>query len=62
MDADPAELAGMLRRHESTGRALGERLFLERLSKQLARNLTPIPSKGGRPKKDRNQYQAPSDT
>ena len=44
-EADAAELGGRLRRHESTGRPLGERPFLERLSKLLARNL--IPGKGG---------------
>ena len=51
MDTDAAELAGMLRRHESTGRPLGERPFLERLSRQLGRNL--LPGKRGRPRKGR---------
>jgi len=50
--ADAADLGGRLHRHENTGRPLGERPFLERLSKLLARN--PVPGKGGRPKKGKN--------
>ena len=51
-EADAAELGRCLRRHENTGRPLGDRPFLKRLSKQLASNL--IPGKGGRPKKGKN--------
>ena len=51
-EVDAPELGGRLRRHENTGRRLGERPFLGRLSELLARNL--IPGKGGRPRKGKN--------
>jgi len=46
---DDATTAQRLRRHENTGRPLGEELFLKRLGGLLGRNL--VPGKGGRPKK-----------
>ena len=57
MGADAAELAGILRRHENTGRPLGERAFVERLSKQLGRNL--LPGKAGRPRKGKIRMVSP---
>ena len=47
---DEAALGPRLRRHENTGRPLGEKPFLERLGALLGRNL--LPSKGGRPRKE----------
>ena len=52
MGKEAADVAGCLRRHENTGRLLSERPFLERLSKQLVRNL--VAGKGGRPEKGPN--------
>jgi putative transposase len=52
-EVDEDEVASRLRRHESTGRPLGDRPFLERLGALLGRPL--LPCKGGRPrKKDEN--------
>ena len=49
--ADP-DIAQRLRRHESTGRPLGERAFLRRVGRLLGRDL--LPRKGGRPRKKKN--------
>ena len=49
-DDDP-DLGGNLHRHESTGRPLGERPFVERLARLLGRGL--LPGKPGRPRKKR---------
>lgn len=46
---DAQAIGPQLRCHESTGRPLGDRPFLERLSEQLGRNL--LPGQPGRPKK-----------
>jgi hypothetical protein len=55
--AEPAP-GDALHRCENTGRPLGEKPFIERLARQLGRNL--LPSKGGRPrKKNQNQYGVP---
>jgi len=43
------ENAELLRRHERTGRPLGNEAFVERLEIKLGRNLRP--QKPGRPKK-----------
>lgn len=51
--SQPDEACGQqLRRHENTGRPLGETPFLKRLGRQLGRNL--LPGKSGRPKKKQN--------
>ena len=47
--SDDALTGQQLRRHENTGRPLGEKPFLERLGAQLGRDL--LPGKPGRPKK-----------
>jgi len=41
----------ILRRHEGTGRPLGERPFIQRIGRLLGRDLTP--RKPGRPRKSR---------
>ena len=40
-DGDDPQLGPRLRRHENTGRPLGERTFVERLSRLLERDLLP---------------------
>jgi len=49
-EAGDAALAAALRRHENTGRPLGDRPFLERIGALLGRDL--LPGKRGRPRKD----------
>ncbi len=46
-----------LRRHERTGRPLGNESFIQHLEHKLGRNLAP--QKGGRPKKAKNEYGVP---
>jgi len=46
-----------LRRHERTGRPLGDEKFVIMLEQKLCKIL--IPQKGGRPKKQKNQYGVP---
>lgn len=48
--SDNDDLGKSLRLHETTGRPMGEKPFLERLGVQLGRHL--LPGKRGRPKKD----------
>ena len=50
-EADDEQIGPLLRRHENTGRPLGDRAFLERVGTILGRNL--LPGKPGRPKKDK---------
>jgi putative transposase len=49
---DKLGIGEVLRRHESTGRPLGDRPFLERLGQQLGRNL--LPQKRGPKPKEQN--------
>jgi putative transposase len=46
---DEGDIGPRVRRHETTGRPLGDKTFLQRIGEQLGRNL--LPSKGGRPRK-----------
>ena len=50
-EGDDAEFASMLRRHENTGRPLGERPFVERVGAMLGRDLTPK-KPGPKPKEE----------
>ena len=50
-DRDAVGIGAQLRRHESTGRPLGEAGFVKRLERRLRRSL--LPGKPGRPKKPR---------
>ena len=50
------DLGATLQRHERT-RPLGDRSFVDELSRLLARNL--LPGKLGRPRKDRSWYGVP---
>ena len=47
--SDAPVIGQQLRRHENTGRPLGDKPFLSQLSDRLARNL--LPGTPGRPKK-----------
>ena len=49
---DGAAVTEAMRRHENTGRPLGDYNFIRRVGTLLGRDI--IPKKGGRPKKDKN--------
>ncbi len=49
-DDDDPDLGNSLHRHQSTGRPLGQRPFVEHLARLLGRDL--MPGKPGRPRKE----------
>jgi putative transposase len=56
--SDDAGIGRRIGRHENTGRPLGDEPFVKKVGALLGRDL--LPSKGGRPKKQReNQYGVP---